>query len=108
MNNGMPFEGVPMQGYNFQPFTNVTFVMSLEEALFRASQRNSDMVFFNQDKTVFYRVKVDADGKKSWLEFTYTLANQEDNTPVTRKDIQSLQERLTALEKSMNGGAENA
>ena len=37
------------------PFTNVAYVTSLEEALIRTTQFNSDMIYFNQDKNEFYR-----------------------------------------------------
>lgn len=80
--------------------TNAIFVTSLEEALIKTDMRNSDMIYFNQDKNEFYRVKVDMEGRKSWAVFLYTLPNQEDNAPATKADIQALVARIEALEGS--------
>ncbi len=81
-----------------QPNTNVMFVTSPEEALIKTNMRNSDMVYFDQDKNVFYRVKVDMEGRKSWAQFTYALPDQEDNTPATKADIATLLQRIETLE----------
>jgi hypothetical protein len=89
------------QNYFSQPMTNVTLVMSLEEALMRASSRNSDMVFFNQDKPIFYRVKIDNEGRKSWAQFDYTTQAQNENSYATKSDVQNIIERLTVLENSI-------
>lgn len=98
--------GQPRQygGYNMpmqpQPrlVTNAIFVTSLEEALIKTNERNSDMIYFHQDKNEFYRVKVDAEGRKSWAAFPYNLPSQEDNTPATKADIQALVARIEVLE----------
>lgn len=80
--------------------TNAIFVTSLEEALIKTTERNSDMIYFHQDKNEFYRVKVDMEGRKSWAIFLYNLPNQEDNTPATKADIVALLARIEALEGS--------
>lgn len=85
----------------YQPATNVTFVTSLEEALYRASSLNTDMVFFHQDKPIFYRVKVDYEGRKSWSEFNYSTQSQDKNAYVTQSELQSIVERLAAIEASL-------
>lgn len=83
------------------PFnSNVITVTSLEEALIKTTERNSDMIYFHQDKNEFYRIKVDMEGRKSWAAFPYTLPNQEDNLPATKADIQALVARIEALESS--------
>ena len=86
--------------YTAQPRLNSTVVVvtSLEEALIRTSECNSDMVYFHQDKNEFYRVKVDSEGRKSWAAFPYSLHNQEDTTPATKADIRDLVTRVEALE----------
>lgn len=91
---GQPVSSLP-------PMTNMTFVTSIEEALFKATQRNSDCVFFDQDKPIFYRVKVDADGKKSWMQFEYTAPNPSKTTPATVADLQQLVARIEILEKQL-------
>lgn len=93
-------------GYNFdnmsvynQSFTNIIFVTSVEEALFRASSRNSEMVFFQQDRPVFYRIKVDNEGRKSWAEYDYGVKSSQDNSPVTRAEMSELMKKVAALEE---------
>lgn len=93
-----------VQNYNYNsqiPMTNVTFVTSLEEALYRASSKNTDMVFFHQDRPVFYRIKIDNDGRKSWAEFNYSTQSQNENSYVTQSEFRTLSERLAAIEASL-------
>lgn len=78
--------------------TNLAFVTSLDEALARSNSRGSDIVYFHQDKDVFYRVKVDMEGRKSWMEFAYTSPNPALTTPATKADIQELLARIEKLE----------
>lgn len=84
---------------NPYPFTNVAYVTSLEEALYRTTQYGSDMIYFHQDKNEFYRVRVETDGHKSYVVFSYTLPQsaqpQEENT------LEKLTARVEALEKLM-------
>lgn len=83
-----------------RPVTNAIFVTSLEEALIKTTERNSDIIYFHQDKNEFYRIKVDMEGRKSWAAFTYSFPDQEDNTPATKADIMKLLTRIEALEVS--------
>lgn len=89
-------------GYNTVPqyrlTTNAIFVTSLEEALVKTTERNSDMIYFHQDKNEFYRVKVNNEGRKSWATFPYSFDAQGDNGPATKADIQSLIARIEVLE----------
>lgn len=101
MNNFNTINYNPMNDYS-QPLTNITFVTSIEEALFRASSRNSEMVFFHQDKPVFYRIKVDMEGRKSWAQYDYGTKPVEENTPVTRAEISEIMKKITALEEKLN------
>jgi hypothetical protein len=78
--------------------TNLAFVTSLDEALARSNTRGSDIVYFHQDKDVFYRVKVDMEGRKSWMEFAYSSPNPALTTPATKADIQELLARIEKLE----------
>lgn len=86
-------------GYGYQPMSNIIRVTSLEEAIMRTHQPGSDMIYIHQDKDILYRVKVDADGKKSWGEFPIIVAEMNDNSPATRSDIRALTARVEALEK---------
>jgi hypothetical protein len=96
---GYPAMG--MSGFCPQPYTNAIFVTSLEEAIMRTTERNSDIIYFNQSGEYFYRVKVDTDGKKSWASYKYTLPDQDTSTPATRADIQAFDARLKALEERL-------
>lgn len=81
-----------------QVTTNVALVTSLEEAKYRANGRNMDLVFFNQNKDEFYRIKVDSEGVKSWATFPFIAPNQPNATPVTYEDLAKLNERIMQLE----------
>ena len=104
-----PFNGYSNQGWNstgysynqpqqVQNATNIIRVTSLEEAVMRTTTRGCDMVYFDQDRDVFYRVKVDWDGKKSWAEFQFTLPAIQDTTPVSKTDFQALVNKVEQLE----------
>ena len=106
-NQNWPNYGQPNQGWQNQlgwqrPLTNVILVTGIEEALMKSTERNSDYVYFNQDKPVFYRVKVDADGRKAWQEFPYNPPNPSNNLPATQADIAKLNERLDRIERMFN------
>lgn len=80
-----------------RPTTNIQYVTSLDEALSRSNMRGSENIYFHQDQPVFYRIKVEQDGRKYWQEFSYT-SNQVDNTPVVKQDLLMIDERLKYLE----------
>lgn len=79
--------------------TNISYVTSLEEALSRSNTKNSENVFFHQDLPIFYRIKVETDGRKYWQEFSYDVPKSVDNTPVVKQDLLSFDERLKNIEK---------
>lgn len=93
--------------YGWQPqvTTNIVTVTSLEEAIMRSTTRNSDMTYFHQDQNVFYRVKVDMEGRKTWAQFNYSTPDPNLNVPATRADIEALAARLSKLE-AKNGNVE--
>lgn len=88
--------------YSYQPpvSTNVIYVTSLDEALIKTTACNSDIIYFHQDQDEFYRVRVDANGRKSYMIFKYISPNQNDTTPVTKSEFLALVERITALENA--------
>ena len=90
--------------FNAQPTSNVFRVVSLEDAIMRTPSRPCDMVYFNQDRDEFYRVRVDVYGKKSWATFSFTTPEQKPSTPVTREEYEALVARVDAL----TGGVKNA
>jgi hypothetical protein len=84
------------------PFnTNIIYVTSVEEALMRTTVRNSEMVYFHQDRPVFYRVKMDNDGRKMWQEIPYNMPNPNDSLPATKADIENIMTRLQNVESRL-------
>lgn len=91
----------------YGPSTNLTYVTSIDEALMKTSQRNSEYVYFDQDRPVFYRVKVDQDGRKAWQVFEYTQPNPDVSTPATKADVASLLDRIQRLENELRKDTSN-
>lgn len=94
--------------YNHQPSTNIVYVSNAEEALVMSNNRGSDNVYFDRSRPVFYRVKVDYDGRKSWAEFPYTVPcddtnNSKQEIDKLRADIEELKKLLIPKEVSSNG-----
>ena len=81
-----------------RPTSNIQYVTSLEEALSRSNMRNSENVYFHQDQPIFYRIKVEPDGRKYWQEFPYGSPKQVDNTPVVKQDLVDLEGRIKNIE----------
>lgn len=89
----------PTYGAWDRPSGNILYTPSLEDALSRCNIRNTENVFFHQDKFVFYRIKVDIDGRKYWQEFSYDVPKPaEDTLPVTKADLTDVVERIKRIE----------
>lgn len=98
------WNNVPQYGYNSQPISNIVYVTGPEEAIMRATQRNSEGVYFDQNKPVFYRVRVDFDGRKSWATFPYSMENVDNNanTPnVSREEFTALVNEVKELRSKL-------
>ena len=67
----------------------------------RTTSRPSDKVYFHQDSPIFYRIKVDTYGKKTWAQFKYGVFEEASETPATKADFQTLSDRLAALEAKL-------
>lgn len=88
---------------NSVPQTNVLRVTSLEEAIMRTSTAGSDVVYFHQDKDVFYRIRVDMNGNKTWKAFAFTVAEGDaSSASVSRNELTPLVERISELERRLN------
>lgn len=91
-----------------RPTSNIQYCTSLEEALSRCNMPGTENVFFHQDQMLFYRIKVERDGRKYWQGFRYSLNENIDNTPVVKQDLLNFDERLKAIENVLfNGGTKN-
>lgn len=66
-NNGYGYGGMfnGMQPQAPSPKTNVILVTSLEDALSRYAEPNSNMVYFDQDKPLAYNIMTDIQGRKT-------------------------------------------
>ena len=82
-----------------RPVTNMQYCTSLEEALSRCNRPNTENVFFHQDQPIFYRIRVEVDGRKMWQGFRYdSLQPDKPEQPLTRADLTELVERVTRIE----------
>lgn len=85
--------------------TNVILVTSLEEAVMRSTRPNSETVYFHQSLPIFYRVKVEFDGRKAYQEFSYNQSSNTAGAPLTQLDLQPLIARISTLESKILGEA---
>lgn len=84
--------------------TNMYLVTSLEEALMKTTVPNSDMVYFHQDQNLFYRVKVDLEGRKSWAQFSYIVPDVSRSVPATVGDLKDLEDKIMSfIKEAVNG-----
>ena len=109
--NNYPYQNDNFSRNSFQPpvrtTSNIIFVTSLEEALYRTNERGSDMMYVHQTQPVFYRVKVNADGQKTWAEYPYIVPNQDSSSPVTRADLKALEDQIAELRKRISPEVNN-
>lgn len=101
MNNWQDYSN-SYPGFYQEP--RIMYVTSLEEALSKCINRNAESIYFRQDLPIFYRIKVDNDGRKYWQEFSYALAEKSGNTPVTQQDLSEINKRLSDIENKLKGG----
>lgn len=95
---------IPGSQYSSQVTSNIFRVVSLEDAILKTPGRPCDMVYFNQDRDEFYRVRVDMYGKKSWVTFTFNVPTSAPNSVVSREEFDA----LVAKVNSLTGGTQNA
>lgn len=78
--------------------SNIILVTGIEEALYRTTARGSDMLYVHQTQPVFYRVKVDMEGRKTWSEYPYNVPQQDDNLPATKSELATVMRKIAELE----------
>lgn len=110
-NQGMPIQpmypqfgnGMSMNNFNqFVPTTNKLFVVSLEDALSRPADYNSEIVYFDQNKDVMYNVCTNGRGEKNWTVFDVTISKNHSATPVNPME-KRLSDIESKLEELLNG-----
>ena len=119
---GMPQQSVP---YNFQPQqqqpvyaqnnepkhnTNIVCVYGIDGARNYPLPNNSDIVLFDNDKDIIYRVSVDGTGKREIL--IMDLTEHKDEPPIdyssfaTKDDIAKLREEFSKSHKKSSSSEE--
>lgn len=96
--------GNPAPHYGqFVPVTNKSFVSSLEEALSRYADYNSDMVYFDENKDVMYNICTNGRGDKSWtiLDISVAKMPKQAQPEVAADPMAIVLERLDKLDKQM-------
>ena len=104
MNYGYPYPTYPqMSQPQLQPRTNKIFVTSLEDALNRPADPNSEVIYLDQDKPFLYQVMNDMQGRKTYKTFELTeysgvvSAQNGSADYVTREEFNRLVDEMKAL-----------
>lgn len=93
--------------------SNKIFVTSIDDALSRYADPNSEMIYLNQDKPLLYEVKTDSQGRKMVNTYNITpsvektgagTANVDMSSYVTKTEFEALQGQIKALEDKINNG----
>lgn len=87
------------------PFrTNKVFVTSLDDALSRYAEPNSDMIYLHQDENLLFEIKTDMQGRKVYKALKFEEYSPQPNTPteetnnyVTREEFEKLQAEINSL-----------
>ena len=92
----------PSYGFNYgQTKTNRILVSSLEEAVIRTNEYGSEMYYFDQNKPVFYIVRMDFAGRKTWAEVPYGSPAPDADVPVTRAELAQVLAKVEELEQRL-------
>lgn len=82
--NNQQAQQMQMQPYNNIPVkTNKLFVTSVDEAINRSTEFNTETIYFHQDLPIMYEVAVDGKGRKE--VYTYDVKTQ--NNPQQNKEV---------------------
>ena len=85
----------------FAPITNKTFVNSLQDALNRWSDYNSEMIYFDWYKNVAYNVVTNGRGEKTWT--IIDLSEHKDDTVTEQNakspNVETLEDKVNKLTK---------
>ena len=93
--------------------SNKIFVTSIEDALSRYAEPNSEMIYLNQDKPLLYEIKTDSQGRKMVNAYNITPSveksgagaeNADMSNYVTKTELEALRGQIKALEDKINNG----
>lgn len=116
MFNSFPYQQPNYQGYynNYQPQvqpqlkTNKVWVTSLEDAMARSVEPNSEYIYLHQDKPLLIEVRTDGQGRKTtrvmelkdYVEQIKTETTMPNNFP-TREEFEGLKAEIQALKNKL-------
>lgn len=78
----------PQQAQPIMPKTNKVFVTSLDDALSRAVEPNSESIYLHQDKNIIFDVKTDMQGRKTWKAYEFKEYIEQEKAPVSSQESQ--------------------
>lgn len=116
MFNNNPYQQPNYQGYYnnyqqqaFQPKTNKVWVTSLEDAMARSVEPNSEYIYLHQDKPLLIEVKTDSQGRKTTrvMELKDYVEQPKPEMPMpnnfpTREEFNGLKAEIQALKEKFN------
>ena len=70
------------------PKTNKVFVTSLDDAMARAVEPNSETLYLHQDRNLIFDIKTDMQGKKTWKAYEFKEYVEQEKTPVNAQQMQ--------------------
>lgn len=83
--------------------TNKIFVTSLEDALNRNAEPNSEMVYLHQDQNLLFEIKTDAQGRKIYQTYQFSAYKPESAAPADAPAIiYATKEEFDALASKVN------
>lgn len=118
MYNNYPYQN-PYQGYMnqyqqpvqqvFQPKTNKVWVTSVEDALAKSVELNSEYIYLHQDKPLLIEVRTDGQGRKTtrvmelkdYVEQPKPETATPNNFP-TREEFEGLKAEIQALKSKLD------
>lgn len=115
MYNNYPYQQPNYQGYynNYQqvqpqPKTNKVWVTSLEDAMARSVEPNSEYIYLHQDKPLLIEVRTDGQGRKTtrvmelkdYVEQPKAETTMPNNFP-TREEFDGLKAEIQALKERL-------
>lgn len=102
-----PYQPQPYQQFQpqqaAQPKTNKVFVTSLDDALSRVCEPNSEMLYLHQDEPLLFEIKTDAQGRKTYKTYAISEDLPQDGEKadgqefVLKEDFERLEGEFKAL-----------
>lgn len=111
--NYIPQMQTPMQYAQYQmlqnaqtmpPRTNKIFVTSLDEAMSKPAEPNTEIIYLHQTEPLLFQIYTDMQGKKSASVFTLAVAQEkgQNSDMVSRKEFEELKAKIDELTKEAN------